>query len=364
MQMFFNWLQSHHIVVLEVFGVILLAFAANFIIQRVLKGLSKQLRKTDNPWDDALTDSASRPIAWCVALYGFSFSIHLIEQGKEFESILTKIDHYRDIAVLALIGWFLVRFIKHIELILTSADKHDKTTVIAITRILRATVIMTFALFLLQALGYSVGGIMAFGGIGGIAIGFAAKDLLANFFGGLMIYLDRPFTVGDWVRSPDKEIEGTVEYIGWRSTRIRTFDKRPLYVPNALFTTIAIENPSRMLNRRIKKVIGVRYDDANKIENISIAIKKMLTSHPDIDQKQVIFVSLIDFAPSSLNILIYAFTKTTEWVPFQEIQENVMLKILEAVESCGGQSAFPTSTIEIPKGLILSKQEELHVRES
>ena len=103
----------------------------------------------------------------------------------------------------------------------------------------------------MQALGYSISGVLAFGGIGGIAVGFAAKDLLANFFGGLMIYLDRPFSVGDWIRSPDKNIEGTVEEIGWRLTRIRTFDKRPLYVPNSTFTQISVENPSRMLNRRI-----------------------------------------------------------------------------------------------------------------
>ena len=347
MQMFFNWLQSHHIVVLEVFGVILLAFAANFIIQRVLKGLSKQLRKTDNPWDDALTDSASRPIAWCVALYGFSFSIHLIEQGKEFESILTKIDHYRDIAVLALIGWFLVRFIKHIELILTSADKHDKTTVIAITRILRATVIMTFALFLLQALGYSVGGIMAFGGIGGIAIGFAAQDLLANFFGGLMIYLDRPFSVGEWIRSPDRNIEGTVEHIGWRLTVIRTFDKRPLYVPNSVFSKIAIENPSRMSNRRIYETIGLRYDDAAKVGAIVAEVKLMLQQHEAIDQDQTLIVNFNAFASSSLDFFIYTFTRTTNWIAFHEIKQDVLLKIMDIVERHEAEIAFPTSTLHL-----------------
>ena len=113
----------------------------------------------------------------------------------------------------------------------------------------------------MQLFDYSVSGLLAFGGIGGIAVGFAAKDLLANFFGGLMIYLDRPFSVGDWIRSPDKEIEGTVEDIGWRLTRIRTFDKRPLYIPNSIFASISVENPSRMSNRRIYEKIGIRYDD-------------------------------------------------------------------------------------------------------
>ena len=82
--------------------------------------------------------------------------------------------------------------------------------------------------------------------MGGIAVGFAARDLLANFLGGLSIFMDRPFAVGDWIRSPDREIEGTVEDVGWRVTRIRTFDQRPLYVPNSVFSTVALENPSRL----------------------------------------------------------------------------------------------------------------------
>ena len=121
------------------------------------------------------------------------------------------------------------------------------------------------ALMVLQSLGVSVSGLLAFGGIGGIAVGFAAKDMLANFLGGLSIYLDRPFAVGDWIRSPDRSIEGTVEDIGLRVTRIRTFDQRPLYVPNSTFSSVSLENPSRMTNRRIYETIGVRYEDAGRV---------------------------------------------------------------------------------------------------
>ena len=135
-------------------------------------------------------------------------------------------------------------------------------------RLLRLSVLITAGLVILQTLGISVTGVVAFGGIGGIAIGFAAQDLLANFFGGLIVYLDRPFSVGDWIRSPDREIEGTVEDIGWRVTVIRTFDKRPLYIPNSIFTTISVENPSRMLNRRIYETIGLRYRDSGKVREI------------------------------------------------------------------------------------------------
>ena len=149
-------------------------------------------------------------------------------------------------------------------------EEIDQTTIDAIAKLLRISVIIIGFLIALQSIGYSISGVLAFGGVGGIAVGFAARDLLANFFGGLMIYMDRPFNVGDWIRSPDKEIEGTVEKIGWRSTTIRTFDKRPLHVPNSIFSNISVENPSRMSNRRIKETIGIRYDDLSKMEKLSL----------------------------------------------------------------------------------------------
>ena len=158
-------------------------------------------------------------------------------------------------AFIVLFAWFINRFIYASELNLADKEFYDEpfdpATLSAISKLLRMSVVITTGLVIMQSFGYSVSGILAFGGIGGIAVGFAAKDLLANFFGGLMIYLDRPFAEGDWIRSPDQNIEGTVENIGWRLTRIRTFDQRPLYVPNSIFTHISVENPQRMRNRRI-----------------------------------------------------------------------------------------------------------------
>lgn len=148
---------------------------------------------------------------------------------------------------------------------------------------------------ILDQFGVSLSGVIAFGGIGGIAIGFAAKDLLANFFGAIMLYLDRPFSVGDWIKSPDREIEGTVTHIGWRLTKIRTFESRMLYVPNSIFSNIAIENPSRMSNRRIFETIGLRYNDIQKAGVIIEKINKMLETHQDIDNKKTLMVNLNKF---------------------------------------------------------------------
>lgn len=210
--------------------------------------------------------------------------------------------------------------------------------------------VITAFLVVLQTLGFSISGVLAFGGIGGIAVGFAARDLLANFFGGLMIYLDRPFVVGEWVRSPDREIEGIVEDIGWRLTRIRTFDKRPLYVPNAVFASISVENPSRMENRRIYETIGIRYDDISKMGTIVEKVKSMLANHPEIDTNKTLIVNFNKFAASSLDFFIYTFTKTTVWERYHEIKQDVLLKVIDIIEKEGAEVAFPTSTIHLANG--------------
>jgi len=199
----------------------------------------------------------------------------------------------------------------------------------------------------LQQVGINISAVLAFGGIGGIAIGFAAKDLLSNFFGGLTIYLDRPFTVGDWIRSPDRSIEGTVEHIGWRLTRILTFDKRPLYIPNSIFTTIAIENPQRMLNRRIYETIGIRYDDIGQMGAITADVRSMLENHPEIDTDQTLMVNFNAFGPSSVDFFIYTFTKTTRWAYFHEVKHEILLKISDIIASHGAEIAYPTSTLHV-----------------
>ena len=173
----------------------------------------------------------------------------------------------------------------------------------------------------------------------------------------MFVYLDRHFAVGDWVRSPDREIEGTVENIGWRVTRIRTFDKRPLYIPNSIFSQIAVENPSRMSNRRIKETIGIRYDDASKIEIIISQVKEMLKDHPDIDTAKTLIVNFNCFAPSSLDFFIYTFTKTTDWIKFHEVKQKILLQIIKIIEENDAEIAFPTSTLHLSNQELLNKAE-------
>ena len=339
----------------QMFIVVLVVLTANFILMRVLTRVQKTFDKTKNTWDDALLRALRRPLRLLVWIVGISFAAE-IAKGVTEAVIFTAVAPLRDVGVIATITWFIIRFIKAAENNITKSSREagneiDKTTADAISRLLRISVLITATLVAMQTLGYSISGVLAFGGIGGIAIGFAAKDLLSNFFGGLMIFLDRPFSVGDWVRSPDRNIEGTVETIGWRLTRIRTFDKRPLYIPNSVFANIALENPSRMTNRRIKETIGIRYDDVDKLADIIADVKEMLINHPDIDTSQTLMVNFNAYAPSSLDFFIYTFTKTTVWTDFHDIKQDVLLKINAIIASHNAEIAFPTSTIHMAEPL-------------
>jgi len=340
--------QMHWIV--KIFIVVFATLLINFVVNRILMRVDDKLQRTRNPWDNMIVEAAMPPLRLFIWLVGLSIAAEISDTqlDENFAAIVLKV---REIGVIAIIAWFLLRCVKGIENAMTSgrATKQpvDYTTASAISKLLRAAVIITSVLVILQNMGYSISGVLAFGGIGGIAVGFAAKDLLANFFGGLMVYLDRPFKVGDWIRSPDQNIEGTVEHIGWRQTRIRTFDKRPLYVPNATFSTISVENPSRMSHRRINETVGVRYSDFSKLSEILSEIKDMVGQHEEIDSDEIYMVNFNQFGPSSLDFFIYAYTRTTNWAKYHEVKQDVLFQAMQIIEKHGAEVAFPTRTLHL-----------------
>jgi len=339
---------GEHAWALEVFLIVLGTAVVRLIAKLAFNRLARQLEKTKNLYDDALLDAARGPLGAAIWVMGITLAAEAAGGTAQAE-IFQFVDILRDVAVVWLLAWFALRFIRFVESHVVDAKYRenpvDQTTASAVAKLLRATVMISAVLMALQAFGFSISGVLAFGGIGGIAIGFAARDLLANFFGALMIFLDRPFAVGDWIRSPDREIEGTVEEIGWRLTRIRTFDKRPLYLPNSVFTSLAVENPSRMQNRRIYETVGLRYDDIGVMDAVVQDVKAMLHAHEAIDTQQTLMVNFVSFGASSLDFFIYTFTKTTVWSEFHVIKQDILLKVAEIIDRHGAEIAFPTQTL-------------------
>lgn len=335
----------------QVILVALVAVLANFISHFLLRHAEKLTRLTSSVWDDALVQAAKRPLP--VVIWVFAIAIVATIVGEKSQATLFGfVPQFRDVGIVVCFAWFLIRLIRNVARNVVvirekAGEEVDRTTLGALSKLAHFTVVVITGLMVMQTLGFSISGILAAGGIGGLALGFAAKDLLANFFGGLTIYLDRPFSVGDWIRSPDKQIEGTVEYISWRHTRVRGFNKNPIYVPNALFTNIVVENPSRMTNRRIKETIGIRYEDIGVMGTIVADVKTMLQNHPEIDTNQTLIVNFNTFGPSSLDFFIYTFTKTKVWTHYHEVKQDVLLKVAAIIDRHGAQIAFPTRTLHI-----------------
>jgi MscS family membrane protein len=338
---------------LVIFAIVLAALLLDFVQRRIASRLEKVVKSTENLWDDAAFHAAVKPLSLLIWVIGVTVAARFVPFAADNELLsAANVDLIRKIGVMFSLIWFLMRLVEGIEENLVRNAKArgeaiDAVTVQAVGRLTRIAVVITGVLVILDTMGFSVSGLMAAGGIGGITAGFAAKDLLANFFGGLTIFLDRPFAVGDWIRSPDRSIEGVVEKIGWRQTTIRKFDRRPMYVPNSTFLTITVENPSRMTNRRINETLGIRYRDIGLMEALVQAVREMLEQHPEIDENQTLMVNFDAFGASSVNFFIYCFTHTVDWQKFHTVKQDVLLKIAEIVEQHGAEFAFPTSTVHI-----------------
>ena len=328
-------------------SLMIMGIVGHYAIYHIVRKLTTAADHTETQWDDVVLYAIFPPIQWVMWVVLCLLSLSLFSALDGIREALLRLS---DTALLMLFGWLVHRLSRGIEEELLAEHRgalvsSDRATISAVARLSRIVLWVVAGIMILQSLGVSVSGLLAFGGVGGIAVGFAARDLLANFLGGLSIFLDRPFAVGDWIRSPDREIEGTVEDVGWRVTRIRTFDQRPLYVPNSVFSTVALENPSRMLNRRIYETIGIRYDDAGAMEQVVAEVKEMLLVHDDIDKGKTLMVNFVAFGASSLDFFIYCFTRTTDWATYHGVKQDVLIKILKIIEGHGAEVAFPTQTV-------------------
>ena len=337
---------------LQILFLLFFTMLVSFLARRTVHRLQKNSENEQNFWLNVLYEVIQTPLTLLIYLVGLGYGLRILQLHFTDWPILSLIVAIKNAGILAVFVWFLLRTIRKIDTAFLNheySNRHfDVTTVHAVSQLIRVVIFVSVLLIVMQSVGVPISALLAFGGAGTVVVGLAGKDLLANFFGGLMIYMDKPFKVGDWIRSPDREIEGIVETIGWRLTRIRSFEKRPLYVPNALFSTIIVENPSRMRNRRIRQTLNVRYKDIQKLPAILKGIDAMLAEHPGIDKLQTYFVHLSELGDSSLNFLIYAFTKATRRKDFQATQEDILLKSLAIIHQHDADCAFPTQTLDLP----------------
>jgi MscS family membrane protein len=200
-------------------------------------------------------------------------------------------------------------------------------------------------LFILQNLNINVSSLLAGLGIGGVALALAAKDTVANFFGSIMIFVDRPFQIGDWVVVSG--VEGIVEEVGFRSTRIRTFYNSQVTVPNAKFTETNIDNYGRRMYRRTTLTLNLTYDTTpEQMQAFVEGIRAVIKANPHT-RKDLYEAHMSGFGAHSLDVLVYFFLKVETWSAELRERHNIYLELLRLAQELKVQFAFPTQTLHV-----------------
>ncbi len=337
---FYKWLISALILLFFLVG-------RKLFLLIVIKAIERFTRRTRTDIDDRLVRALSKPASLLFVVLGVFFSMVVLE--IKYIYVLKILRSF----FVVLISWGLYNLvIEFQDYIYRICEKFGKEVAKEIgsfvIKFLKVSIIVLAVLSLLQEWGINVSAVIASLGIGGLAVALAAKDTVANLFGGLTVLIDKSMKVGDWIKLGN--VEGIVEDIGLRTTKIRSFEKSLIVVPNQVLANESLENFSRRKVRRIKMVIGLTYDTSReKMIKILNEIRSMLKSHPGIAKDQLLMVYFTDFGDSSLNIFIYCFTNTADWEKYLAIREDVNLKIMEIVERNGASFAFPSTSIYVEK---------------
>jgi MscS family membrane protein len=344
--------------IILVFLTVLGSLFVGVVVRTALLRATRRLHPVRHSWVHGLVAGSATPAQALVWVLGVTVAGQLLLQHKVGEvssdSLLAHgIGPVRDVGIILVVMWFLLRAVGQIQdnLLARSHERGrdlDPTAADAIGKLTKASVVVTAILMLMQALGFSIAGLLAFGGMGGIAVGFAAQSLVANLLGGLTIFASRPFKVGEYIIIPGTELMGGVEHIGWRATRLIGFDCKPFYVPNAMFNTQPVINHTRMTGRRIMEDIHLRYADIDAVPAIVAEGQAMLGGHPGIKHDFFAF-NFSSCGSYSLKLFLYAFTVSTDYNEYLEVQQDVLLKIADIIRRHGAQLTGPVSTVEMPQ---------------
>lgn len=328
----------------EAIALIIFVLIFNFLAKWVLKRLHHRYERQKKIWKDSFVRALYLPLSYYVWFFAIMHTIDIV--GENIEKGLSVETMHMILAVGAVLAfaWFAMRWKHNIVQHMLFKSKNREITIDpgkidAIDKIATIAIIFFVILVLLEVTNRSVNTLIAFSGVGGLALAFASQEIISNFFGGLMIYLTQPFTIGDWIHLPEKNIEGIVEEIGWYMTRIRSLDKRPIYIPNSIFTKIVVITPSRMSHRQIKENIPLRPSDLPNLKPIIKDMREMFQQDPDIDRNQPILVNLSGFGDYSLDIAISVYTIAIDTAGYMRVKENILYKISSILQKYNAEIA-------------------------
>lgn len=319
----------------------------NIFTKYVFQLILKLAGKTPTDFFTKIFLSFERPLGWGFIILGLYVAMDYFPFIEQHNALFLK---FLRSMVIVLITWGLFNLSSPTTGILISVNekinnKIDLILLPFISRTIRVILIAISISIIGQEFDYDVNGLVAGLGLGGLAFALAAKEAVGNLIGGIVIVTEKPFSIGEWILTPS--VEGTVEDINFRSTKIRTFSQALVTVPNSTLANEPITNWSRMGKRRINFHLGLNYQTSKEqIERVVMRIEHMLRTHEEI-HPDTIMVAFDHYNDSSLDILMYFFTNTTVWAEHVKIKHDINLAIMGILEEEGVEVAFPSRTIYV-----------------
>lgn len=320
-----------------------------------ISAIGQRTKPELNVWREALLNTLGAPVHvlfWIAA-------VALVEQRfipeDQYLVLSDNLPSVLDVLVILATAWFLMRFIKRVQANYIISARHrgnelDPTAMDAIGKLAWVLVCIITVLAIMQVLGVSIGGLLAFGGAAGIAVGFAAQTLVSNLFGGLTVYASRIFRVGEDIIIPGTELAGTVQHIGWRSTRVLGWNGKPAYIPNSVFNSSNLVNNSRLTHRTISEHFLLRYEQIDKVREIVKQVNTLLEKRDDLSY----FVFRFDnFGDKALKLYLYAWAQTVPhggFVPYAEfmrIKEEILLDVVDIAHQQGCELILPLAHVQL-----------------
>jgi MscS family membrane protein len=330
---------SHTSVFAEVLIVTLLVVLLAVTSRHVLLFFGKRQQLPE--WMRVTLHSFSRSLHLWIFAIGFLHLLDILVEASAWHRSHLKIELMRTIVLILGIDWVCQKikseFLFSIKRKMSRKGQMEGDVPLVVNKLVTLLFHLLALLVILENVGVSLSTLYTFGGIGGFALTLAAKEVIANFFGGLMISFSRPFTVGDWITSPNKSFEGVVESIGWHKTKIRTLNRRPAYIPNSIITDAIIENPGRMYNRQLLMLLHLRYEDLDKVVAIVDDLRALLHSNSEIDSKLSRLVHFVKYTDTALEIKLSAFTKDTQEEKFLACQQELLLAVGSVIHQHGAE---------------------------
>lgn len=339
---------SNSLWVVEILLGLVAIYCSNWALKKIIHRYRADAAETQK-WRVKLDQIVFAPMRLVLWVLGIAYVLSVLSfHFGIFESI-SFFNHVRSAGIVFALAWMALRWKKVMQDHLLSVDhnRHDPATLQFIFKLVTAVVVVLSTLVMLQIFGVNVLPLLAFGGIGAAAVGFAAKDVIANFFGGLMVIINRPFIEGDEICLSQEGIEGCVEKIGCYMTTIRDKNKCLVYLPNALFAKAYVINRSRRSHRCIEETLDIGYEDAGRVPMLTEELRKTLSSHPKIDAAQSILIGVEELGDFALQVKLKFYTNAVNDTAYTHVRQEILLKINALLEEHGVDMPLPTQAISL-----------------